>query len=94
MRSSLRPRIPAFALVAVALAAEAFDATEAHARRFPRGRLSEEREALAVQALVAPGAVSTARLRADRFRRTYPNSIFRSAVERAIAPVDDKASDR
>lgn len=68
------------------LAEGALAATEQHASRFPRGRLAEEREALAVQALSLAGDRTAAEARATRFRRSFPSSIFRSAVDRAVAP--------
>jgi hypothetical protein len=64
---------------------DALAATDAHAARFPRGALAEEREALAVQALVLDGKPDAARARAAQFHRRYPSSIFRPAVERAIS---------
>ena len=70
----------------------ALSATDAHAKRFPRGRLAEEREAIAVQALAAKGDRVAARARAERFRRTFPNSIFRAAVDDAVAPLEEKKS--
>jgi hypothetical protein len=65
---------------------DALAATEAHAKRFPRGALAEEREALAIQALVLEGNVDAARTRATAFRASYPQSIFRLAVDRALEP--------
>lgn len=62
---------------------EALEAVDAHARRFPRGRLAEEREALAVQALARAGERAQAKVRAEAFRRAYPESLFIEAVERA-----------
>ncbi|HVT10240.1 MAG TPA: hypothetical protein VHO67_22425 [Polyangia bacterium] len=56
-----------------------------HRGRFPEGRMAEERDALHVQALAASGQVSRARTQATRFLRTYPASLFRPAVERAVA---------
>ena len=53
-------------------------------RRFPSGHLAEEREVLWIQALAA-GDADAARVRADAFRRAYPRSIFRPAVD-ALAP--------
>lgn len=61
----------------------AVDAVDAHATRFPKGRLAEEREALAVQALARSGNTTAAKRRADAFRKTYPNSIFGPAVDLA-----------
>ena len=63
--------------------AAAIDAVDAHAARFPKGRLAEEREALAVQALARSGNTAAAKRRADAFRRAYPNSIFAPAVDLA-----------
>jgi hypothetical protein len=62
-------------------------ACEDHARRYPRGSLAEEREAIAVQALVLDHRSEDAKERAERFRRTYPRSIFLPAVL-AAAGVD------
>jgi hypothetical protein len=72
------------------LPSDALSATELHSTRFPRGRLAEEREAIAVQALVSKGDAIAARARADRFRRTFPDSIFRAAVDSAIASLAKK----
>ena len=65
---------------------DALDALDAHASRYPRGRLSEEREALAVDALARAGRMDAARERATRFRRVYPNSVFGAVVDAALAP--------
>jgi hypothetical protein len=63
---------------------EALRATGQHAKSFPRGRLSEEREALAIQALAAAGRRSEAEQRAASFERYYPNSVLGPAVKRAL----------
>jgi hypothetical protein len=55
----------------------------AHERRFPSGALVEEREALAVKTLAALGRGAEARARAERFRATYPSSLFLPSVESA-----------
>lgn len=65
--------------------ADALAAVEAHASRYPRGALAEEREALAVQALVVDGKPDAARARAAQFHRRYPSSIFGGAVDRALS---------
>ncbi|HVH41415.1 MAG TPA: hypothetical protein VM925_03700 [Labilithrix sp.] len=65
---------------------DALEATQRHAQRFPHGVLSEEREALAIQALVAEGQLDAARARAEQFKRRYPQSIFGPSVDRALAP--------
>ena len=64
----------------------ALEAVDAHAKGYPRGRLAEEREAIAVQALVQGGRTADARARADRFRATYPNSVFGAAVDTVVPP--------
>lgn len=66
---------------------DALEAIAEHARRFPRGALSEEREALRVQALVRAGRYAEARARADEFRRRAPQSLFMPAVDSAMASI-------
>jgi hypothetical protein len=65
----------------------ALASTEAHARRFARPQLAEEREALAIQALVSGGRYDDARARADRFRAGWPNSLVLPAVEASLASI-------
>jgi outer membrane protein assembly factor BamD (BamD/ComL family) len=65
---------------------DALDALDAHAARYPRGRLSEEREALAVDALARAGRTDAARGCAAEFRSAYPNSVFGAVVVSAFAP--------
>jgi outer membrane protein assembly factor BamD (BamD/ComL family) len=55
-----------------------------HQRDFPSGQLSEEREALAVQALATAGRAQEAAERGARFRKTFPNSLLLPLVERAL----------
>jgi hypothetical protein len=62
---------------------DALETIERHARRFPDGRLAEERDSLWVQALVGAGRFDEARQRATRFRRDYPDSMLLPAVEAA-----------
>jgi hypothetical protein len=57
---------------------------KAHADSFPRGRLGEEREALAIKALVNLGRAGEARQRGARFRAHYPRSLLLPAVESAL----------
>jgi hypothetical protein len=52
--------------------------------KFPHGQLAEEREVLAVQALVALGQGVDAKARAARFQKAYPASMFASTVEAAV----------
>ncbi|MBX3207160.1 MAG: hypothetical protein KF764_19085 [Labilithrix sp.] len=64
---------------------------EEHARRFPRGHLMEEREALAIQALANAGRGRDARARAATFRARWPESVYLVAIEATLAsiPVTD-----
>jgi hypothetical protein len=63
--------------------ADALAAVEEHARRFPRGQLAEEREALAVQCLAALGRGDDARTRAEVFHRRFPQSALGAVVDAA-----------
>lgn len=56
--------------------ASALASVDAHARRFPGGRLGEEREALRIRALQGLGRSSDARRAASDFRRQFPRSVL------------------
>jgi hypothetical protein len=62
----------------------ALDAVARHAREFPNGRLTEEREALAVRALAKAGRVEEARARGVTFLEKYPRSLAGPAVRAAM----------
>jgi hypothetical protein len=62
----------------------ALERVAAHNAKFPQGLLTEEREALAVQALVKAGRYDEARTRAAAFRERAPSSLFRATVDSAI----------
>jgi len=47
---------------------------EQHRSRFPRGTLTQEREVIAIDALIRQGRMAEAQARADRFRDRYPRS--------------------
>jgi outer membrane protein assembly factor BamD (BamD/ComL family) len=64
--------------------AAALDALAKHASRYPRGQMSEEREALAVEALAGAGRMDEARSRGARFRRDFPNSMLMPVVDSAL----------
>ncbi len=64
--------------------ASALAACQRHERRFASGVLEEEREAIAIQALVVLGRVDEARARAGRFRRAHPSSALLPAVDEAL----------
>ena len=65
-------------------ATEALAAVDRHAREYPNGVLVEEREALAVKALVALGRRDEAHGRAARFEERFPSSLMLRAVKRAV----------
>jgi hypothetical protein len=68
-----------------------------HEAQFPSGTLAEDREALAVQALVGLGHAEEARSRAARFHASYPRSMMIPVVDAAIkelaAPNPDEKSE-
>ncbi|MEO7112132.1 MAG: hypothetical protein ABI183_16935 [Polyangiaceae bacterium] len=66
---------------------DALDATDQHEKKFPHGHLAEERESLAIQALVGAGRDDEARARAARFRAKYPSSLFLPAIAAAIRTI-------
>ncbi len=65
--------------------ADALIALDAHSTKYPSGERAEEREALAVQALVKAGRADDARARAERFKKGFPGSIYLGAVNASIA---------
>jgi hypothetical protein len=70
--------------IAEGQAEHALAAVDRHTASFPQGLLREEREALAVKALVLAGRNDEARARAARFRARYPGSLFLPALESQI----------
>jgi hypothetical protein len=60
-------------------------ATADHERRYPAGRLCEEREALRLRALVGLGREKEARLVAAGFRRAFPHSVFLPKLDDLLA---------
>jgi hypothetical protein len=67
--------------------AQALAAAERHRARFPDGRLAQEREALAIQALVGARRYDDARRRAQSFHAQYPKSILAVAVDAALLAI-------
>jgi hypothetical protein len=65
--------------------AKALDLTQEHVRRFPHGMLTQEREAIAVEALVQLGRPVQAKTRGQAFLAAYPVSPYRSRVEHALS---------
>lgn len=64
--------------------ARALSLADAHAARFPRGQLVQQRERLRIEALVATDRLDEARSAAALFRQQFPNGILRPSVERAL----------
>jgi len=64
--------------------ARALGLANEHARRYPRGMLSQEREAIAIEALLALGRTAQAKARASRFAQNYPGSPHWSRIEAAL----------
>ncbi len=67
--------------------AAALSRLQEHARRFPHGKLDEEREALAVEALVQSSQYDAARARAELLRARWPESVFLPAVDATIQSI-------
>jgi hypothetical protein len=65
-------------------AGEALRATERHASEYPTGALVEEREAIAIKALVALGRTKEARVRLLEMERRFPNGLMLRAVKSAV----------
>ena len=59
--------------------------TEQHRAQFPRGKLSEEREALAIRALHSLGRADETLARARAFHSTYPDSFLTPAIDSALS---------
>jgi hypothetical protein len=66
--------------------AEALALAERHAARFPGGALAQEREVVAVEALIRLGRRGEAQARVARFVQAFPGSLHRSRLEALVAP--------
>jgi hypothetical protein len=64
--------------------AVALSAAARHERQFPSGALAQEREAMAIRALVALGRTGEARARAARFHARYPDSVLLSTIDEML----------
>ncbi len=64
-----------------------------HAVRFPNGQLVEEREALYIRILVALERDGEATVRATAFRRRFPDSLFKTVVDNALATISRRTDD-
>ncbi len=65
-------------------ASSAATALERHAREFPRGALSEDREVLRIQVLLAQGDREEAQAAAQRFEAQYPRSFALPALKASL----------
>jgi hypothetical protein len=65
----------------------ALDQLRASRREFPRAILGEERDALAVEALVSARRYQEARAAAGAFREHFPDSLFSGTVEGAVRSI-------
>lgn len=59
-----------------------------HARRFPNGRLAEEREALRVRSLAGSGRTADARRAVAAFGTRFPRSVLLPRLQEAVGTVD------
>jgi hypothetical protein len=73
-------------------AAEALAITRQHARAYPRGALSQEREVIAVEALMASGRRAEAESRGTAFIRRFPNSSYARRLRTVLGIPGDGGS--
>ncbi len=64
--------------------ARALELTEAHGRLYPQGKMTQERELIAVSALVALGRRTAALSRAASFEQQYPTSPYRKQMRELL----------
>lgn len=62
-----------------------FALAEEHRKTYARGRLGQEREVIAITALMRLGRPSAAHERAEQFKRTYPGSAYLGQIERVVS---------
>ncbi|HMJ14191.1 MAG TPA: hypothetical protein VK524_22400 [Polyangiaceae bacterium] len=60
--------------------------SEQHRHDYPRGKLSQEREMIAIQALLALGRSAQGTARAERFRAAHPSSVHRRRLDSLLPP--------
>jgi hypothetical protein len=64
--------------------AEALALADDHARRFPKGMLVQEREVIAIEALVKAGRTGDAKARAARFKQRFPGSSHARRIDTLV----------
>jgi hypothetical protein len=65
--------------------AKALEICKEHAKRFPASKFAEDREVLAVAALVSLGRTDEARERADAFRVAFPGSASQRRIDQILS---------
>jgi hypothetical protein len=73
--------------------AQALAITDLHVARYPGGALAQEREVLAVSALLGMGRRAEARARATRFLASFPTSVHRGRLEVLIPDLQSSTGD-
>jgi len=73
--------------------ARALALTDRHLARFPGGTFAQEREVLAISALLGMGRTAAARARATRFLTSFPTSAHRRRLEVLIPDLESSAGD-
>jgi outer membrane protein assembly factor BamD (BamD/ComL family) len=66
--------------------AEALSLCNEHTKSFPNGMLAQEREVIAVEALVKTGRTAEAKARADAFKKRFPGSSHARRVDALVGP--------
>jgi RNA polymerase sigma factor (sigma-70 family) len=74
----------ASAALAAGRPAEAIKLAQSHARKYPRGRMGQERDVILIQAFVLSGQREKATELADRFRGASPASPFLPTIDGAL----------
>jgi hypothetical protein len=64
----------------------ALSLTDEHAQRFPKSEMGQEREVIAITALVDLGQRSEAQKRAGRFSREHAGSVYQGRIDKALTP--------
>ncbi len=71
----------------------AYESLDAHAHKFPRGQLREERESLSIRALLTQGRPAQARQRAEAFLAHEGESLFAPVVRSMLVKARTAAPD-
>ena len=66
--------------------ADALSLCNEHAKSYPNGMLAQEREVIAVEALVKTGRTAEAKARAESFKRRFPGSSHARRIDALVSP--------